>query len=181
MVQIPLTIPRVSARQTKSTSVPFQCTISVVQETKFIYDIIGYNLFHLGTNQMRRQLAILIKNNLRFCKRKISCSGNTEIDWLELCLPEKYVLFINVYHPDFSDNYIFGIADEIQKNTYVFILGELNSKNKLLDSTTTGNNETTTEELFVYSNSSILNDRSLTYTSRLHDCSSIPDISLSTT
>ena len=92
MVQIPLTIPSVSARQTKSTSVPFQCTISVVQETKFIYDIIGYNLFHLGKNQMRRESAILIKNNLRFCKRKISCSGNTELDWLELCLPEKYVL-----------------------------------------------------------------------------------------
>ena len=139
--------------------------ISVVQETKFIYDIISYNSFHLRTNKMRREWAILIKNNLRFCKRKISYSGNTEKDWLELCLPEKYVLFINAYHPDFLDIDIFGIADEIQKNTYVFILGDINSKNNLS----------------VDSNSSVLNDRSLTYTSRVHDSTSIPDISLSTT
>ena len=178
MVQIPLTIPRVFARQTKD----HQNLQKMVQKTKFIYDIIGYNLFHLGTNPMRRELAILIKNNLRFCKPMISNSGNTEIDWLELCLPEKYVLFINnAYHPDFSDIDIFGMVDEIQKNNYVFILGDINSKNKLLGSTTTCNNETTTEELFVDSNSSILNERSHTYTSRVHGCSSIPDISLSTT
>ena len=132
-------------------------TISVGQETKFIYDIIGYNMFHLGTNQMRRELTVLIKNNLRFCKRKISYSGNTKIDWLKLCLPEKYGLFINAYHPHFSDIDIFGIADENQKNTYVFIFGDINSKSKFMGSATTGNSETTTEELFVDSTSSVLN------------------------
>ena len=110
-------------------------TIELPKETKledFICDINGYNCIRLdGTNQTRTRLAFLVKNNHRFCQRKISYSSNTQIDQIELCLPEKDVLFISIYYRVYLDIDISGIEDEIQKNTFVLILTDINLENEL--------------------------------------------------
>lgn len=99
------------------------------QRQKTPFSISGYECIRSDRiNRSGGGILFLINSGIRYRRRNIEYLGRSQLNAIEICLPDKEILIVNGYDPDYSELVLQGITDAIEQITFVFVLGDFNVK-----------------------------------------------------